>query len=118
MKQVNSDSGAVVEHEVPAGVVVDRAILLGGQALAVARGNAGDSRAGAFPMNWTEVRRDHGNSIEIGAGQMDGKMKFRFTGSDNRITDFGCAVMDSYAPDPRTDEGKTLIAALQTATGM
>ena len=93
---------------------VDRAILLGGQALALARGDAGGGNMGAFPTRWTEVLTDHGNSLEIGAGQIDGKMKFRYTGSDGETTDFGCATIDSYAPDPSSAEGAALRTALAT----
>ena len=89
-------------------VTCDRSILLGGQALALARGDSQGPRSGAFPMRWTEVLRDHGNSIEIGGGQMDGKRKMRFTGSDGQVTDYGVAVIDSYAPDPSSAAGATL----------
>ena len=94
-------------HEVPAGITVDRAILLGGQALAVAWGNAGNPM-GPFPMKWSEVLMDHGNKLEILGGQMEGKKKIRFVGSDDEVTDFGIAVLDSYAPSPKSAEGKTL----------
>lgn len=93
-------------------VTCDRSILLGGQALALARGDSQGPRSGAFPMRWTEVLRDHGNSIEIGGGQMDGKRKMRFRGSDGQWTDYGVAVIDSYAPDPRSIAGQTLRNAL------
>ena len=63
-------------------------------------------------MRWTEVLRDHGNSVEVGAGMMDGKKKFRFRGTDRQITDFGVAVIDSYAPDPRSSAGASLRRAL------
>ena len=114
VKVVSADDGTTVTTtNVPAGVSVDRAILLGGQALAVAEGDArggGDS----YPSRWSEIRRDHGNSIEIAAGFMDGKEKFRFTGSDGKVTDFGIAVIDSYAPVPKSTAGATLRTALAT----
>lgn len=99
--------------QVPPGRTVDRAIILGGQALAIAKGDAGGGTA-AFPMRWSEELTDHGNALEIGAGQMDGKAKFRFKGTDDVWTDFGCATIDSYAPDPRTEAGMNLITALQS----
>ena len=115
VKLTSSSTGVESSYVVPAGVsAVDRAILLGGQALAIARGDAGGGTMGAFPTRWTEVLRDHGNSIEIGAGQMDGKQKFRFTGSDGAVTDFGVIAIDSYAPDPRSTEG----ASLRNSLGM
>ena len=109
-----SDAGVEAAAVVPAGVtVVHRSIILGGQALAIAKGDAGGGGAmGAHPTRWSEVLDDHGNSLEIGAGQMDGKAKFRFTGTDGKLTDFGVAVIDSYAPSPRSTEGETLRNAL------
>lgn len=95
-----------------AGVSLDRAILLGGQALALARGDNQGSRNAAFPVRWTEVLRDHGNSIEIGGGMIDGKKKLRFTGTDGAISDYGVCVIDSYAPEPKSDAGQTLRSAL------
>ena len=110
----NAATGAVDSSKaVPSGLTVDRAILLGGQALALARGSAGNKVGGPFPMRWSEVMRDHGNSLEVLGAQMDGKRKFRFVGSDNMTTDFGVAVIDSYAPDP----GSTAGASLRTALG-
>lgn len=100
-------NGAVQTRTVGAGLYIDRAILLGGQALAVARGDAGTPQGG-YPMKWTEELSDHKNSLEIGAAQIDGKKKFRFKGSDGAQTDFGVMTIDSYAPDPDTALGITL----------
>lgn len=113
----SADDGTTSNVVVPtslnrAGAAVDRAILLGGQALALARGD-GSGGNNAYPMRWTEVLDDHGNSLEIGAGQIDGKAKFRYKGSDGKVTDFGCAVIDSYAPDPSSDGGQRLRTSLQ-----
>ena len=109
-----NEAGVESNVAVPAAISkVHRAILLGGQALALARGDAGGGgNMGAHPMRWSEVLDDHGNSLEIGAGQMDGKAKFRFKGTDGKMTDFGVAVIDSYAPDPRSDDGEMLRSAL------
>lgn len=111
IKLTNATSGA--ESSYTNTVTIDRAILLGGQALALARGSAsGGSGMSAFPMRWSEVLMDHDNSIEIGAHMMDGKKKFRYTGSDGALTDFGVAVIDSYAPDPKSTAGQTLRDAI------
>lgn len=107
-----SAGGVATSSNVPAGITVDRAILLGGQGLALARGDAAGPRTGAYPMRWSEVMRDHGNTLEIGGAQMDGKRKMRFTGSDRQLTDYGIAVLDSYAPDPNSTAGATLRGAL------
>lgn len=117
MVKVQPSAGGVpTATAVPGGITVDRAILLGGQGMALARGDAAGPRTGAYPMRWSEVMRDHDNTLEVGAAQMDGKRKMRFTGSDGSITDFGIAVLDSYAPDPNSTAGANLRSALSTVT--
>ena len=111
VKTTNSTTGAIISKVVPVGVTVDRALLIGGQALAIAKGNAG---GGYWPMKWTEEVFDHGDKVEIGAAQMDGKAKFRFEGTDKMITDFGVVAIDSYAPAANSTEGQALRAALAT----
>ena len=114
VKVTNSTTGAVGTTAVPSTVSnVDRAILLGGQALAVAWGNKGNP-SGPFPMSWSEILMDHGNKLEVAGAQMEGKKKIRYTGSDGKLTDFGVAVIDSYAPDVKSEAGQTLRTALKT----
>lgn len=96
------------ESAVAAGITVSRSILLGGQALAVAWG---DSGMGTM-SRWTEELTDHGNALEIAAGQIDGVAKFRFEGTDSRLTDFGVSVIDSFAPDVNSNEGIMLANAI------
>lgn len=112
LKETQTD-GTESDVAVPANTSCDRAILLGGQALAMASGNAGNNRS-PFPMFWNEELTDHKNALEIGAGMMDGKKKFRFTQSDGESTDFGIATLDSYAPDQNSDAGRTLANTLLT----
>ena len=112
VKTTNSATGAIVSSVVGAGRWIDRALLIGGQALAIAKGNAG---GGYWPMKWTEEVFDHGDKVEIGAAQMDGKAKFRFEGTDKQITDFGVVAIDSYAPDVNSVAGQTLRTALATS---
>ena len=109
VKTTNSTTGAIVSTVVPAEIVLHRALLIGGQALAIAKGNSG---GGYWPMKWSEEVFDHGDKVEIGAAQMDGKAKFRFEGTDKQITDFGVAVIDSYAPAINSEAGHTLRVAL------
>ena len=109
VKTTDSDTGAETTATVAsAAVQVDRAILLGGQALAICEGNGAGRGQDSFPTRWSEKLMDHDNSVEIAAAQMDGKKKFRFTGTDGQITDFGVCVIDSYAPDPRAAGGASL----------
>lgn len=78
---------------------VDRAILLGAQALAHAWGQ--DSESG-MPMRWWEGEEDHGNRFVASVAGMGGCAKIAFADVNGTWTDHGVCVMDSYAPDPRS----------------
>lgn len=88
-----------VAQDVAANVDTDRAVLLGAQALADAKGRANDS---GVPFRWHEELTDHHNNVEISISMIDGKKKVRFQvpngdgGAD--LTDHGVITMDSYAP--------------------
>jgi len=74
---------------------VDRAILLGGQALAEAYGKA---RQTGNPFFWSEKELDHGDKLEVLIGMVGGKSKTRFLidhGTQSEYTDFGVMVIDS-----------------------
>lgn len=77
---------------------VDRAILLGAQALCHAWGQ--DSESG-MPMRWHEQKADHDNRVEASVAGMGGAAKIAFNDANGVYTDHGVAVVDSYAPDPR-----------------
>lgn len=87
-------------------VDVDRAIIVGAQALAKAYGKS----ASDYFYDWSEESVDHGNSIETVAAAMTGSAKIRFK-IDGADTDFGVAVVDSYAPDPAAAAGRTLLGS-------
>ncbi len=101
-----TDGGTYTESNVTAAVATDRAIILGAQALAKVYGA---SRSDYF-YDWSEVEVDHGNSIETVCAAMGGsaKVRFRIDGVD---TDHGVAVIDSYAPDPASAAGRTLLGS-------
>lgn len=101
-----TDGGTYTESNVAAAQPIDRAIILGAQALAKAYGK---SRSDYF-YDWSEQEVDHGNAVEIVAGMMGGASKIRFR-IDNVDTDFGVAVLDSYAPDPASAAGRTLLGS-------
>lgn len=84
----------------------DRAIIVGAQALAKAYGK---SKSDYF-YDWSEEEVDHGNAVEVVASLMSGcsKVRFKIDGAD---TDFGVAVVDSYAPDPASAAGRALLAS-------
>lgn len=74
---------------------VDRAILLGGQALAEAYGKA---RQTGNPYFWSEKELDHGDKLEVLIGMISGKSKVRFEidhGDAKQITDFGVMAIDT-----------------------
>lgn len=99
----NDDTGSVVTAAVP----VDRAILVGAQALIKAYGNEGTSD---YFYSWNEELVDHKNSVEISMAMMAGTAKTRFT-INGVLTDHGVAVIDSYAPDINSPAGQTLLAS-------
>lgn len=74
---------------------VDRAILLGGQALGEAYGKA---RQTGNPYFWSEKELDHGDKLEILVGMIGGKSKIRFEidhGPQKEFTDFGVMAIDT-----------------------
>lgn len=101
-----ADGGTYTESTVQTAQPVDRAIIVGAQALAKAYGKS----ASDYFYDWSEEPEDHGNSIETVCASMNGSAKIRFK-IDGADTDFGVAVVDSYAPDPASAAGRTLLAA-------
>ncbi len=72
-------------------VTIDRAMLLGGQALANAYGT-GDG--GGF-FGYNEEKVDHGNGTEVSIRWINGLKKIRFKQKDGRVNDHGVMVVDS-----------------------
>ena len=102
-------SGSIVTQN--AAVATDRAVILGGQALAEAWGNARPNGEDA-PSRWVEEWTDHRNALEVSGSLVGGYAKIRFKLSDDEVTDFGVMTLDTYAPDPASGAGATLQAAL------
>ncbi len=101
-----SDGVTYTESTVQTAQPVDRAIIVGAQALAKAYGKS----ASDYFYDWSEKEVDHGNSIETVTAAMTGSAKIRFK-IDGADTDFGVAVVDSYAPDPASAAGRTLLGS-------
>jgi len=87
---------------VPAGFgttfAVDRAILLGGQALAEAFAKHNGS---GVPFFWSEKELDHGDKLELLVGAIRGVSKIRFEidhGDNKQFTDYGVTVIDTAVP--------------------
>lgn len=77
---------------------VDRAIILGGQA--VGEGYAKHSKSG-IPFFWSEREFDHGDKVELLIGTVRGVSKFRFKvdlGTHTEVTDYGACVIDTVVP--------------------
>lgn len=93
---VCTDTDAAQVTTVAPGVKVHRSILLGGQALAHAFGNAGtlDGPDAGF-VGMTKKKVDHDNGTEISIRWMDGKKKIRFADKNGRINDHGVMVLDT-----------------------
>ena len=74
---------------------VDRGLLLGGQALAMA---FGASEHSGIPFFWSEEKGDHGDKLEMLIGAIWGASKVRFLvdhGDHKEITDHGVTVLDT-----------------------
>ena len=89
--KVSNNDNAATTRLATAGTTVDRAILLGGQALANAYGKT--SSGAQFGMSTESI--DHGNSREIVIQWMNGLKKVRFKSRSGRMNDFGAAVLDT-----------------------
>jgi N4-gp56 family major capsid protein len=76
-------------------VDVDRALLLGGQALAIVYGK---NQKSDYYMSWHEEKTDHENTVEMSLAAMNGFAKLKFTDVDGNPTDHGVITIDSYAP--------------------
>tara|TARA_R110002110_G_scaffold415835_1_gene657220 strand:+ start:36433 stop:37662 length:1230 start_codon:yes stop_codon:yes gene_type:complete len=77
-----------------AGVRIERAILLGAQAMADAFGSTG-GKGGGYYFGMNEETKDHGNRHEMSIAWMNGKAKIRFKGTDGRVNDHGVMVLDT-----------------------
>jgi N4-gp56 family major capsid protein len=90
-----TESSLVIPSSFSTTHAVDRAILLGGQAIAEAWGTS-DSGA---PFFWSEEKLDHGNQTEICIGSIGGQSKIRFTvdygDSGMQPTDHGVICIDT-----------------------
>lgn len=77
------------------GYAVDRAILLGGQALAEAWGKHVKT---GNPFFFSEKELDHGDKLEILLGMINGRSKIRFEidhGDAKQFTDYGVIAIDT-----------------------
>lgn len=85
-----NDKAATVVQKT-AGVAIERAILLGAQAL----GDFYGSAASGVPFSYWEGQTDHGNSSEQSIAWMEGLSKIRFECTDGYVRDHGVICVDS-----------------------
>ncbi len=95
----STESTCVVPASFGTTYAVDRAILLGGQAIGEALASSDKS---AIPFFWSEKELDHGDKVELLIGAIRGVAKIRFeidAGNDGKqITDYGAVAIDTAVP--------------------
>ena len=90
-----TETGILIPASFSTTHAVDRALLLGGQALAEAYGKA---RQTGNPYFWSEKELDHGDKLEVLVGMIAGCSKIRFDiehGDGAQPTDFGVMAIDT-----------------------
>lgn len=93
-----AESSCVVPSSFGTTFAVDRAILLGGQAIAEAFAASDKAK---IPFFWSEKELDHGDKIEVLLGMIRGVSKIRFAidhGNGVQFTDYGATVFDTAVP--------------------
>lgn len=93
-----AESSALVPAALGANYAIDRAIILGGQA--VGEGMAKSHHTG-IPFFWKEQMTDFDDKAEVMIGTIRGASKFRFnvdTGDGHEATDYGVCVLDTVVP--------------------
>ncbi len=93
-----AESSAIVPASFGTNYAIDRAILLGGQAVAEAMASSDKS---GVPFFWSEKEMDHADKVELLIGAIRGVSKIRFamnTGDRTEFTDYGATVLDTVVP--------------------
>lgn len=93
-----TESSCIVPSSFGTTHAVDRAILLGGQAVAEALAASDKS---SIPFFWSEKELDHGDKVELLLGAIRGVSKIRYEvdhGDGKQITDYGVTVIDTAVP--------------------
>lgn len=93
-----TEAGVIVPESFGNKFALDRAIILGGQAVGEALAKADKS---GIPFFWSEKEMDHGDKVELLIGAIRGVSKFRFdinTGNGVEATDYGVTILDTVVP--------------------
>ena len=95
----STETSCVVPASFGTNFAVDRAILLGGQAIGEALARSDKS---SIPFFWSEKELDHNDKVELLIGAIRGVAKIRFeidAGNDGKqITDYGAVAIDTAVP--------------------
>lgn len=91
-KATGTGTATALPAGITAGFAVDRAILLGAQAL----GNAyGKNKGSDYHFDWLENPYNFGRALEVGGDCMGGKAKLRFNLGGTHVKDHGVMAFDS-----------------------
>lgn len=93
-----TESSCIVPASFGTTFAVDRAILLGGQAVAEALAASAKS---SIPFFWSEKELDHDDKVELLLGAIRGVSKIRFEvdhGTGKQFTDYGATAIDTAVP--------------------
>jgi hypothetical protein len=94
-KATETETSAAVAAAITSGFAVDRAILLGAQAL----GNVyGKNKSSDYHFSWLENPYNFDRALEVAGDVMGGKAKLRFQLSGDDPTDNGVIAVDSVVP--------------------
>lgn len=93
-----TESSVKIPAALAGSFAVDRAIILGGQAVGEALAKSDHT---GIPFFWKEVVTDFDDKAEVMLGTIRGASKFRFnvdTGDGREATDYGVCVLDTVVP--------------------
>jgi N4-gp56 family major capsid protein len=96
-----AESTATVPAAFAGSFAIDRAILLGGSAIAEGLGGKADGAAKGLPFFWSEKKLDHDDKTELLVGAVRGVSKVRFKvdeGDKTVFTDHGILTLDTVVP--------------------
>jgi hypothetical protein len=96
-----AESVATVPAAFGTAFAIDRAILIGGSAIAEGLGGKSGGSAKGLPFFWSEKELDHGDKAELLVGAIRGVSKIRFAiddGDKQAFTDHGILTLDTVVP--------------------
>lgn len=101
---VSQNNKSATTTQVAPGVHVERALLIGAQAMATAWGMAGKKEEGGHHFQLHQEKADRGNSMETIATYMNGKGKICFKNKEGYMTDHGVFAVDTAVSTHRINQ--------------